>query len=92
MRRFESISLHSLLQGFSILDCGWLDCSSPSEPLKYMQQSQNGILPKGGDPKLSKRIDAVELEKRKMVLAEFLYWVFDSFITDLVRVRDFHSP
>jgi hypothetical protein len=29
----------------------------------------------------------VEMEKRKEVLTEFLFWFFDSFVIDLVKVR-----
>ncbi|GAA5952834.1 hypothetical protein JCM3765_002979 [Sporobolomyces pararoseus] len=78
MRRFESISLHSLLQGFSILDCEWLD---PAVSIF----SPDKIDERGTPTVKSKSIDAVEMERRKELLAEFLHWVFDSFVTDLVR-------
>jgi len=87
MRRFESISLHSLLQGFSILDCEWLDPSSAVGDLDN-NKKQDDAKPE----KLSKKsINPIEMEKRKEVLSEFLYWLFDSFITDLVRVRSHFS-
>ena len=69
MRRFETISLHSLLQGFSILDCEWLAPSSFSKKKK------------------AQPVTTSEMEKRKEILGEFLYWFFDSYVTELVRVR-----
>ena len=68
MRRFETISLHSLFQGFSILDCEWLAPSSFSKKKK------------------SRSVTTSEMEKRKEILGEFLYWFFDSYVTELVRV------
>ncbi|GAA5871307.1 hypothetical protein JCM16303_000711 [Sporobolomyces ruberrimus] len=75
MRRFETISLHSLLQGFSILDCDWLDPSSnfQKDGHEVKKTGSGGTIP------------SVELEKRKEVLAEFFHWLFDSLITDIVR-------
>ncbi|GAA5934697.1 telomerase reverse transcriptase [Sporobolomyces koalae] len=66
MRRFETISLHTLLQGFSVLDCDWL---VPHRSARAKEE----------------KVTRLELERRKQVLGQFLYWLFDSFITDLVR-------
>jgi len=62
MRRFESTSVHALLQGFSLTACAWL----------------------GGN---SQRPTAADMDKRKELLSEFLFWLFDGFVIDLVRVR-----
>jgi len=62
MRRFETTSLHALLQGFSIMACGWLGTSS-------------------------KKPTAADMDKRKELLSEFLFWLFDGFVVDLIRVR-----
>ncbi|GAA5910442.1 telomerase reverse transcriptase [Sporobolomyces salmoneus] len=82
MRRFESISLHSLLQGFSILDCEWLD---PSSSLSLTSHNDPNATKRNVEDSQSRVVNPVEMEKRKELLAEFLYWLFDSFITDLVR-------
>ncbi|GAA6062681.1 hypothetical protein JCM10212_002504 [Sporobolomyces blumeae] len=68
MRRFETITLHSLLRGFSILSCEWL---AP----KPATTSESG--PKGAA--------LTDLEKRKELVGEFLFWFFDSFLTELIR-------
>ncbi|GAA5841755.1 hypothetical protein JCM5353_007420 [Sporobolomyces roseus] len=68
MRRFETISLHSLFQGFSLLDCEWLSTSSSSNTKKKIRS-----------------LTTTELEKRKEIMGEFLYWFFDSYVTEIVR-------
>ncbi|GAA6058467.1 hypothetical protein JCM3770_002740 [Rhodotorula araucariae] len=60
MRRFETTSLHALLQGLSHLSCDWLGASS-------------------------QKPTAADTEKRKELLSEFLFWLFDSFVIDLIR-------
>lgn len=71
-RRYESVSLHALLQGFSVLDCQWLSIKNRSSKAGPVQQ-QRGT--------------AADMDKRLELLSEFMYWFFDSFIIDLVRVR-----
>ncbi|GAA5915420.1 hypothetical protein JCM6882_001418 [Rhodosporidiobolus microsporus] len=68
LRRFESTSLHALLQGFAILDCAWL--APPSASHASTQQHKP---------------NALDMEKRREVLSDFLFWFFDSFIIDLIR-------
>lgn len=70
-RRYESVSLHALLQGFSILDCEWLSTENRSSKAGPVQQQ---------------RSTAADMDKRLELLSEFMYWFFDSFIIDLVRV------
>lgn len=65
-RRFESVSLHALLQGFSVLDCAWLGPQSASAA--------------------AQRTTPADMQKRHELLSEFMYWFFDSFILDLVKV------
>ncbi|KAI9827593.1 MAG: hypothetical protein M1826_006255 [Phylliscum demangeonii] len=62
-RRFESLSLHEILQGFKVADVPWL---APPR------------MPPGN---LSK----MEHQKRIQLVAEFLYFLFDSFLIPLVR-------
>ncbi|GAA5844734.1 hypothetical protein JCM9279_002901 [Rhodotorula babjevae] len=62
MRRFESTTVHALLQGFSLTACAWL----------------------GGN---SQRSTAADMDKRKELLGEFLFWLFDGFVIDLVRTN-----
>ncbi|KPV77795.1 uncharacterized protein RHOBADRAFT_33988, partial [Rhodotorula graminis WP1] len=52
MRRYESTSVHALLQGFSVTTCAWL----------------------GGN---EQRPTAADMDKRKELLSEFLFWVMD---------------
>ncbi|GAA5826431.1 hypothetical protein JCM11251_002363 [Rhodosporidiobolus azoricus] len=68
LRRFESTSVHALLQGFSILDCAWL------APPTTSHSSQKGQRP-----------NALDMQKRRELLSDFLYWFFDSFVIDLIR-------
>ena len=68
-RRYETTSVHLLLQGFSILDCDWLRLPSASLS-KNAKQKPNQI----------------EMEFRKEMLMEFVFWYLDSFIIDLVKV------
>lgn len=67
-RRFETATVHVLLQGFSISDCDWL------RPPKASRSNEN-------------KPNQVEMAKRKELLADFLYWLFDGFIIELLRVR-----
>ncbi|GAA5971226.1 hypothetical protein JCM11641_004195 [Rhodosporidiobolus odoratus] len=68
MRRWETTSVHALLQGFAILDCEWL--APPSSSHK-----QN----------LHQRPNAADMEKRRELLCEALYWFMDGFVVDLIR-------
>ncbi|BGP08731.1 Telomerase reverse transcriptase [Rhodotorula toruloides] len=65
LRRYETTSLHALLQGFAIVDCDWL---APATSASRHQ-----------------RPTAADMNKRRELLGEFLYWFFDSFVIDLVR-------
>ncbi|KAG8975768.1 hypothetical protein FRB90_009409, partial [Tulasnella sp. 427] len=64
-RRYESPTLHSLLQGFSIADCDWL------MPISAKAQAH-------GQPASD------DLKKREL-LNELVYWLFDSFISSLLK-------
>ena len=65
-RRYETTSVHLLLQGFSLLDCDWL--RPPSAKNANLKPNQ------------------IEMEFRKEMLMEFVFWYLDSFIIDLVKV------
>ncbi|GAA6017246.1 hypothetical protein JCM11491_001868 [Sporobolomyces phaffii] len=82
MRRFETISLHSLLQGYSTLDCEWLE---PSAPVTFENLKNTMDLPGKKKTRVDVVTPPIEMEKRKELLAEFLYWFFDSFVTEVVR-------
>lgn len=64
LRRFESMSLHDVLQGMRLHDIAWL-----SPPQLDMGNS------------LSKS----DFAKRKELMAELLYYLFDSFLIPLIR-------
>ncbi|OZJ05810.1 hypothetical protein BZG36_00879 [Bifiguratus adelaidae] len=66
LRRFESISLHTILQGFKTSDCSWL--VPPPKP------GGKAVLP-----------SPCELAKRKELIEEFVFWVFDSLVIPLIR-------
>ncbi|GAA5959406.1 hypothetical protein JCM21900_006848 [Sporobolomyces salmonicolor] len=68
LRRYETLSIHAILQGFALLDCDWLRPDSSSRQKNFSQ-----------------RPNALDLEKRRELLAEFLFWFFDGFVTELVR-------
>lgn len=67
LRRFESLSLHAVLQGFAISECTWL------EPENF---------------KTGERVSASDAAKRREILYESLYWLFDSFLIPLLKVRN----
>lgn len=64
-RRFETLSLHHIIQGMRITDCHWLLPSNRRA--------------------LAQRPTAAEMEKRKSMLCEFVYYLFDSIIMPLLR-------
>ncbi|CEQ41347.1 SPOSA6832_03072 [Sporobolomyces salmonicolor] len=68
LRRYETLSIHAILQGFALLDCDWLRPDSSSRQKNFSQ-----------------RPNALDFEKRRELLAEFLFWFFDGFVTELVR-------
>lgn len=68
LRRYESMSIHDVLQGIKISSIGWL--SSPKQ---------------GDDSKLSRS----DFAKRQEIVAELVYYLFDSFIIPLIR-SNFH--
>ncbi|GAA6017946.1 hypothetical protein JCM10207_002715 [Rhodosporidiobolus poonsookiae] len=68
LRRYESTSLHTLLQGFSILECEWLVPPSASHKSNKQQKP-----------------NALDMEKRRELLSDFLFWLIDGFVIDLIR-------
>ncbi|KAK3677630.1 Telomerase reverse transcriptase [Recurvomyces mirabilis] len=68
LRRYESVSLHDVLQGVTILDIDWL------EPPKISSELN---------------ISATDFDKRRELLCEFMYYMFDSFLIPLIR-NTFH--
>ncbi|KAL1918651.1 uncharacterized protein VTP21DRAFT_2673 [Calcarisporiella thermophila] len=66
IRRFETISLHQVIQGFQINKCSWLD---PDEINS------------------TRHIPPTETRKRREILYEFIFWLFDSFIMALIRTN-----
>jgi telomerase reverse transcriptase len=64
-RRHETCTLHSLLQGFKVMDCAWL---APA-----------GFVP-------GARVTEGDARKRRELLAEFLWWLFDGFLIPLLKV------
>lgn len=64
MRRYESISLHDVLQNMNLSKIDWL-------------------APPGLDK--SSRLSATDFAKRKELMAELLYYLFDSFLIPLIR-------
>jgi telomerase reverse transcriptase len=65
-RKFESMTLHEIIQGLKISAMTWLT-------------------PPGGQNKMAKS----DFEKRKQLLAEFIYYLIDSFVIPLIR-SNFH--
>ncbi|KAJ8072353.1 Telomerase reverse transcriptase [Marasmius tenuissimus] len=64
-RRYDKVSLHLVLQGFSTAACDWL-------------------LPPGNGTK-QQSVPVTDSLKRRELLEDFLFWVFDSFIVSLIR-------
>lgn len=65
-RRFETITLHTVLQRLSVSECEWLLSTS--------------------DKASAQRANHAEACKRRELLEEFVYWFFDSFIMQLLKV------
>jgi telomerase reverse transcriptase len=66
LRRFESLSLHNVMQGMKIKDIAWL------APPKHQS----------GD-----NLSRTDLEKRSEMVAEVVYYIFDSFLIPLIRAH-----
>ena len=64
LRRYESLSLHDVLQSIKVDDVAWLK-------------------PKNGSK--ANRLSATDFAKRKDLIAELLYYLFDSFLIPLIR-------
>ncbi|KAI6887672.1 hypothetical protein KC360_g3080 [Hortaea werneckii] len=64
MRRYESMSMHDVLQPLQITDIDWL-------------------VPPGAQP--NARLSSTDYAKRKELMAELLYYLFDSFLIPLIR-------
>jgi len=62
------MSVHTLLQGFSIADCDWL------RPRSSGDKANRDQVP---NPR--------EMAKRRELLSEFLFWLIDGFVIDLVK-------
>jgi len=64
LRRYETMSLHDVLQGMRIAEVKWM--ASPHT-------------------KASGHLSKSDMEKRQELMAELLYYVFDSFLIPLIR-------
>lgn len=65
-KRYETFSMHHLLQGISADDIPWLHAST-------------------GD--LRSRVNVSEHVKRRRLVEELLFWLYDGFVIPLIRVR-----
>jgi telomerase reverse transcriptase len=84
LRRYESFSLHDVLQGLKV--CPLLPAKKNAILTSLIQLTDfTWLRPSSLRPeaKLSKTDEA----KRRELLAEFLYWLFDSFIIPLLRAH-----
>ena len=63
LQRYESMSLHDVMQNIKISDIRWLDPP---------RQERN------------QRLSASDFAKRQEIIAELVYYVFDSFLTPLI--------
>ncbi|KAK4702528.1 telomerase reverse transcriptase, partial [Phenoliferia sp. Uapishka_3] len=68
LRRYETYSVHALLQNFCLSDCDWIRPSSGSKVSNKFQVP-----------------NAVEMNKRRELLCEFVFWFVDGFIFDLLK-------
>nr|POE63424.1 isoform 2 of telomerase reverse transcriptase [Quercus suber] len=68
LRRYESLSMHDVMQNMAVSDVEWL---SPTK----------------GDA--SRRISNTDFKKRNELMAELLYYIFDSLVIPLIR-SNFH--
>lgn len=65
LRRYESMNLHQLVQGFHLLDCDWLTPQKTSA--------------------IKQRPTREEMIKRKSLLLQLLFYIFDSLLVPLLR-------
>ncbi|KAK6536115.1 hypothetical protein TWF281_000361 [Arthrobotrys megalospora] len=68
LRRYESLSLHDVMQGLKLTDFTWLHQKQPNF---------NGKV----------RLDAADMKQCSSLLAEFLYYLFDSLVIPLIRAH-----
>ncbi|TPX70653.1 hypothetical protein SpCBS45565_g01623 [Spizellomyces sp. 'palustris'] len=66
LRRYENMSLQSVITHFKINDCSWV------VPPKYKEHQPT-------------HIPLSDMEKRKELILEFLYWMVDSFVIPLLK-------
>ncbi|KAL7268429.1 Telomerase reverse transcriptase [Rhizina undulata] len=66
LRRYESLTLHEIMQGLRLTDFAWL------APVNSPNFNPTAKLSLG------------DANKRKELLAEFIYWLFDSFLMPLL--------
>lgn len=64
-KRYETFSMHHMLQGIAPDQVPWLSSS----------------------PEASSRINASENVKRRQLVEELLFWLYDGFLIPLIRVR-----
>lgn len=81
MRRFETISLHHVLQEIKISSCKWLEpASANDEPEKLANIARASKKPK------KKHINVTDSLKRQEIFEEFVFWYFNSFLLPLLSV------
>ncbi|CAG8097164.1 unnamed protein product [Penicillium salamii] len=69
MRRFETLSLHEACKGIKITGIGWLE---PPQVQTSRSETRS-------------KIALSDLRKRTEVLHEFIFWIFESILTPLIR-------
>ncbi|KAG6908673.1 hypothetical protein DXG01_003687 [Tephrocybe rancida] len=67
-RRFETVTLHHVVQGFGTSSCDWL-------------------MPPGDGARQQSRVAVSDALKRRELLEDFIFWYFDSFVSNLLKTN-----
>ncbi|RUP46721.1 hypothetical protein BC936DRAFT_146596 [Jimgerdemannia flammicorona] len=88
MRKFETISLHEILQGFKVNDCLWLRPRDVSyTDIHSRVQPDTDATVKLTPTSRKAHVRPEEAQKRREMLMEFIYWLFDSFVVPLIKTN-----
>ena len=90
LRRFETVSLHHVLQDIKVSKCEWLEPACANDKSKKhvnAADKKHAIVP----DKSQKHTNVTDSLKRREIFEEFVFWYFNSFLLPLLSVG-FHFP
>lgn len=82
-RRYDTISLHHVLQGLEISAIAWLGPASSTSATKKSVREAKGP---NGDVNKRFHVPTSDMQKRQELLQEFIFWYIDGFVLPLLKV------